>query len=128
MADDAGSALSLRESRPSGVRLSAGAGWIHTGKTDGSLPLNEYYIANPHMMLGTMAFDKAGTHRSRTLASMGSDSMYGNETETTLNPDGRDLRSALYEAIEFLPRNSYEESRDLADFGKVILRDSSKIY
>ncbi|MDR1208793.1 MAG: hypothetical protein LBK41_00515 [Clostridiales bacterium] len=102
-ASDEGSALSLRESRPSGVRLSAGASWIHIGKTDDGVPMNEYYIKNPHMMLGTMAFDS---------------SMYGGETETTLNPDGRDLRSALYETVEFLSRNSYEESGDLSDFGE----------
>jgi len=76
-------------------------GWIHTGKTVDGIPLNEYFLRNPHMMLGTMAFDNR---------------MYGGNSETTLNPDGRDLRSALLGAVEFLSRNSYEESDGLSDY------------
>jgi N12 class adenine-specific DNA methylase len=53
------------------------------------------------MMLGTMAFDS---------------SMYGNNSETTLNPDGRNLRKALLSAIEFLPENTVNELPDLDDF------------
>jgi N12 class adenine-specific DNA methylase len=64
--------------------------WVYTGKTENGIPLNEYYLENPHMLLGEMAFDK---------------SMYGNNSETTLNPDGRDLRDALLEAVETLPEN-----------------------
>jgi len=65
--------------------------WIHTGKTADGVPVNEYYLDNPHMMLGTMAFDS---------------SMYGNEAETTLNTDGRDIHAALTDAVEYLPKNA----------------------
>ncbi len=49
--------------------------------------INEYFAANPHMMLGTMR--NAGT-------------MY-RANEPTLAPDGRDLAVALREAIASLP-------------------------
>ncbi|MDR1321179.1 MAG: DEAD/DEAH box helicase family protein [Gracilibacteraceae bacterium] len=72
--------------------------WVYTGKTGDGIPLNEYYIDNPHMMLGAMAFDNR---------------MYGNNSETTLNPDKRDLREALLEAAEFLPEGAVDEASGL---------------
>jgi len=74
--------------------------WIYTGKTNDGVPLNEYYLENPHMMLGTMAFDKR---------------LYGGETETTLNPDDRDLKTALNEAIRFLPENIIDNRGSLTE-------------
>ena len=70
-------------------------GWIHTGKTDEGIPLNEYFLENLHLMLGTMAFD---------------DRMYGGNSDTTLNPDGQDLREALMNAIGFLPEGVISEA------------------
>jgi N12 class adenine-specific DNA methylase len=67
--------------------------WVYTGKTEDGIPLNEYFPDNPHMMLGTPAFD---------------DRKYGGNSETTLNPDGRDLKEALFEAIRFLPENALD--------------------
>ena len=77
------------------------ADWIHTGETEDGIPLNEYFVENPHMMLGTMAID---------------DRMYGNGSETTLNPDGRDLQTALFEAIEFLSEGAISEAEYITDF------------
>ena len=74
--------------------------WVFTGKTDDGVPLNEYFLDNPHMMLGTMAFD---------------DRMHGGNSETTLNPDGRDLREALLGAVGFLPGGALTEAVDLSD-------------
>ncbi|MDR2356556.1 MAG: DEAD/DEAH box helicase family protein [Oscillospiraceae bacterium] len=76
-------------------------GWIHTGKTENGVPLNEYYLDNPHMLLGEMAFDSG---------------MYGNSSETTLNPDGRDLREALLEAVSFLPEDTLDGEISSAEF------------
>src|SRR5581483_7609844 len=53
--------------------------------------INEYFAAHPHMMLGQMA--NAGT-------------MY-RSNEPALVPDGRDLASALAEAVAALPRGIY---------------------
>ena len=76
--------------------------WVYTGlhktgrlNSQGepeTVPLNQYFIDNPHMMLGTMAYDK---------------SMYGNEKETALLPfeSGGDLKDLLNQAISFLPEN-----------------------
>src|SRR4051812_4309253 len=51
--------------------------------------LNEYFVARPEMMLGTMRL--AGR-------------MY-RDNEPTLEPDGRDLSEALAQAIARLPHN-----------------------
>jgi N12 class adenine-specific DNA methylase len=54
--------------------------------------INEYFAANPHMMLGTMA--NQGT-------------MY-RQNEPALIPDGRDLGAALHEAVAALPQGIYK--------------------
>jgi len=81
-----------------------GAKWIYTGKTQDGVPLNEYFIENPHMMLGTMVFDR---------------SMYGNEAETALHPfstdtDTRSLREQLMQAVSFLPADAVSQMADLS--------------
>ncbi|MDR2089134.1 MAG: DEAD/DEAH box helicase family protein [Clostridiales Family XIII bacterium] len=74
--------------------------WIHTGKTDEGIPLNEYFLDNPHMMLGEMAWDSG---------------RFGDKVLTTLNPDGRDLREALSEAVSFLPEDALDGAADLSE-------------
>lgn len=54
--------------------------------------LNEYYVAHPRQMLGTMTLEGR---------------MYGRQ-EATLTSDGRDLNKALSEAIERLPAKVYQ--------------------
>lgn len=65
--------------------------------------INEYFAANPHMMLGTMA--KAGT-------------MYRLD-EPALVPDGRELGAALREAVANLPKGIYR-NQEQADTSRPV--------
>ena len=49
----------------------AGLEWLHLGRTEDGVPVNQYFLDHPEMLLGQMAFDR---------------SMYGNEKETTCTP------------------------------------------
>jgi N12 class adenine-specific DNA methylase len=75
----------------------SGPAWLnlaeHSNRDGQVFQINEYFVANPHMMLGHMA-DAGKMYR-------------GNEP--TLAPDGRDLTAALGEAIATLPQNVYVE-------------------
>ncbi|MCL2774901.1 MAG: SNF2-related protein [Oscillospiraceae bacterium] len=74
--------------------------WVHLGLTDDGVPINRYFIDNPEMLLGTMAFD---------------DRMYGKEKDTTCNPiEGADLAEQLKTALSYI-RGQYtiEELDDL---------------
>lgn len=77
-----------------------GEEWISLGKTSDGVPVNRYFEQHPDMMLGTMAFDS---------------SMYGNETETTLNPIDGDLLAAFKEAISILPENIMNQTSNTVD-------------
>ncbi len=72
-----------------------GPAWVnlaeHVNRDGISFRINEYFVTNPHMMLGRMA--SAGT-------------MY-RSNEPTLVPDGRDLAEALRDAITSLPQGIY---------------------
>lgn len=68
--------------------------WITIGKTEDSVPVNQYFIAHPEMLLGKMSFYK---------------NMYGNETETACLPiEGADLQAQLTEAISHLEMPNVE--------------------
>jgi N12 class adenine-specific DNA methylase len=67
--------------------------WISIGFTQDNVPVNQYYLDNPQMLLGTM---RKGM------------SMYGSDTETYLESDGRELGGALTQAISYLPKNIYK--------------------
>ena len=56
------------------------------------IPINQYFVENPHMMLGEMRLE--GRMYSRN--------------EPTLVSDGRDIKTALAEAVRHLPQNIYE--------------------
>ena len=59
--------------------------WVQIGKTQNDVPINQYFIDNPHMVLGEMRFWKG---------------MYGNENETACIPyENADLQQQLDEAI-----------------------------
>ncbi|MCL2776070.1 MAG: hypothetical protein FWD71_22415, partial [Oscillospiraceae bacterium] len=83
--------------------------WVHLGQTENGVPVNSYFADNPHMMLGTMAFD---------------DRMYGNNSETTLNPiEGADLAEQLKTALSHIHGKITEvELDDLDD--EMAVRDS----
>ncbi|MEG1761814.1 MAG: SNF2-related protein, partial [Hydrogenoanaerobacterium sp.] len=74
--------------------------WVHLGKTEDGIPLNLYYLQNPQMLLGKMVYS----------------TMYGaaERQETALQPDDRELGTALKEAVSFLPVGVYKESSEQA--------------
>lgn len=65
--------------------------WLATGKTEEGYEINNYYIAHPEMILGTLAKETG---------------LYGAE-DITVKPDGRDLSEAINAAIGRLPQGFY---------------------
>ena len=63
----------------------SGLEWLHLGQTEDGVPVNQYFLEHPEMMLGRMAFDR---------------SMYGNAKETTCKPlEGESLSDLLAKAV-----------------------------
>lgn len=68
--------------------------WVQAGQTEDGVPLNNYFLQHPEMVLGTMSFWK---------------NMYGNETETACLPqEGADLKEQLAEAISHIAQPNRE--------------------
>ena len=66
----------------------SGLEWLHLVQTEDGVPVNQYFLDHPEMMLGQMAFDR---------------SMYGNVKETTCKPlEGESLSDLLAKAVENL--------------------------
>ena len=65
--------------------------WLGTGKTTDGYEINNYFISHPEMILGTLAEEHG---------------LYGG-IDTTVKPDGRELKDALAEAIRNLPQSFY---------------------
>ena len=65
--------------------------WLSTGKTEEGYEINNYYIAHPEMVLGTLAKETG---------------LYGAE-DITVKPDGRELSEAINTAIGRLPQGFY---------------------
>lgn len=65
--------------------------WLGTGKTEEGYEINNYFLAHPEMILGTLAEEHG---------------LYGG-IDTTVKPDGRNLQDALAEAIQHLPQSFY---------------------
>lgn len=66
----------------------SGLEWLHLGQTENGVPINQYFIDHPEMVLGEMAFD---------------DMMYGNAKETTCKPfEDESLSDLLAEAVQNL--------------------------
>ena len=74
--------------------------WLNTSVDLNDVPLNQYFIDNPHMVLGTM---KKGQ------------SMYGSDNETYCEADQRDLKRAITQAITHLPQSVYEPVKNTKD-------------
>ncbi|MFQ9908249.1 MAG: helicase-related protein [Acutalibacter sp.] len=63
----------------------SGLEWLHLGRTEDGVPVNQYFQDHPEMILGKMAYDR---------------SMYGNEKETTCQPlEGAGLSDLLAKAV-----------------------------
>ena len=65
--------------------------WLGTGKTAEGYEINNYFISHPEMILGTLAEEHG---------------LYGG-IDTTVKPDGRELKDALAEAVKNLPQSFY---------------------
>ena len=65
--------------------------WLATGKTEEGYEINNYYIAHPEMVLGTLAKETG---------------LYGAE-DITVKSDGRELSEAINAAIGRLPQDFY---------------------
>ncbi len=70
--------------------------WINVGVDDNGVPVNQYFIEHPKMLLGTMVQHK---------------SMYGGDDETELLPDDRELGKAIADAVAMLPESVYDEKK-----------------
>lgn len=70
--------------------------WINVGTDENGVPVNQYFIEHPDMLLGTMVQHK---------------SMYGRDDETELLPDERELGQAIAKAVTNLPENIYDASK-----------------
>jgi len=78
--------------------------WLHLGLTDENVPVNQYYLSHPKMMLGKMVFDRRG---------FGEGSKY-----TALIPEENlDLAEALEKAVSNLNASIQPIERD-ADKGQ----------
>jgi N12 class adenine-specific DNA methylase len=72
--------------------------WVHLSQTGDGIPVNSYFVENPHMVLGKMVRDK---------------SMYGNESETACVPiEGADLAEQLDEALSHIKGQVTERKVD----------------
>ena len=78
--------------------------WVHLGQTDDGIPINSYFVDNPHMMLGKMSVESGGR-------------MYGAENAATCVPiEGADLSTQLRDALSHIEGQITEVSLDdLAD-------------
>lgn len=62
--------------------------WVQLGETTDGVPINQYFVDNPHMVLGQMQFWKG---------------MYGNDKETACVPfENADLQQQLHEAVPYI--------------------------
>ena len=72
--------------------------WINVGVDENGVPVNQYFIEHPEMLLGTMVQHK---------------SMYGRDDETELLPDERELGQAIADAVAHLPASVYDEKKSV---------------
>lgn len=72
--------------------------WTYTGLTEDMVPVNEYYLEHPEMMLGKMVWFEQF---------FGKDSKY---TALVNEAEDFDLEKGILDAVGELPKNCYEES------------------
>ena len=82
--------------------------WTYTGLTEDMVPVNEYYLEHPEMMLGKMVWFEQF---------FGKDSKY---TALVNEAEDFDLEKRILDAVGELPKNCYEESV-YGDTGRSIL-------
>jgi len=75
--------------------LNANPTWLETGVNEDGIPVNNYYIENPNMILGKLVFDKA---------------MYGSEKNTAVHPlENKDFNELLEDVVNNFQSDVYEE-------------------
>lgn len=90
--------LVLRKRRPDEARDEKDKpNWIKTGFTVGNQPINEYFLANPHMVLGELAEDGAPR--------------YGRTLRVDARPDDPPFRLALAEVRRQIVDHAAERGR-----------------
>lgn len=83
--------------------------WISIEENEAGIPLNDYFINHPEMVLGEMVFDE---------------SMFGNEKTTACHPvEGDDLNERLEQAVSYLEGEYHEATSEYAG-EKGVLKDS----
>ena len=79
--------------------------WIKLGETSEGVPVNQYFVNHPEMVLGRMVFDK---------------SMYGNEKETSCEPfQDKTLEELLNAAVNNIKGHIPEPEIDIEDIEEV---------
>lgn len=73
--------------------------WLGTCKTAEGYEINNYFISHPEMLLGILAEEHG---------------LYGG-IDTTVKPDGREIKDALAEAIKNLPQDVYNNPETLPE-------------
>lgn len=77
------------------LELNANPSWVDISENEDGIPINNYYIEHPEMLLGNMKFDK---------------SMYGDDKFTALFPfEDKNLNDLLNKVIDNFDTNIYEE-------------------
>ena len=77
------------------LELGANPSWVDIGTNEDGLPMNNYYIENPDMLLGEMVFDPT---------------MYGNINATALHPfENTDINDLLNDVIDKFESNTYKQ-------------------
>ena len=92
--------------------------WLEIGETEDGVPINQYFLNHPRMLLGKMAYDSR---------------MYGNAKETTCNPiEGADFEYQLRSALSLVSMPNLEllsiddlTTEENAEQRKSILADPS---
>lgn len=92
------------------LEIENNARWLNISEDKNGIPINNYFIDNPQMILGEMIFDR---------------SMYGNETETACKPfENANLYELLNNAIENLHCTykyyEVEEEKEESDTREVV--------
>ena len=81
--------------KKSKIDLESNPSWLNIGTDENGIPLNQYYVEHPEMLLGKMGYDK---------------SMYGNDNTTVLLPyEDKDLDDLLKDVVNNFESNIYEE-------------------
>lgn len=87
--------------------------WIYVGKNKEGIPVNNYFLEHPEMILGKLVQEPT---------------MYGGKDETTVVSDGRPLNIALDEAIKELPENIYTTTNNVVEFEELEAELNRKNY